>query len=136
MPDKPKKKRKVQRASDGVITSQHITDAQQSVLQFGLPKIYATIQVLEPDLAAFMAAVAEHISAHIMFHCGVPHGAAMHLRQEILTLAVNVYSAQHDAVYAYYKDIIRDTPVAALDKQPFPALPADGEEGGACAEKK
>jgi hypothetical protein len=136
MPDKPKKTRKVQRASDGVITPKHIADAQQDVLQFGLPKMYATIQVLEPELAGFMAAVAEHISAQIMFHCGVPHGAAMHLRQEILTLAVNVYRAQHDAVYSFYQDLIRDTPLAALDKQPFPALPAEGEEGGACAGKK
>jgi hypothetical protein len=124
MSDKPKKTRKVQRASDGVITSQHIANAQQSVLQFGLTKMFATVDVLEPDLAGFMSAVAEHMAAHAMFEYGIPRGAAM------------VYSAQHDAVYSYYQDIIRGTPVAALDKQPFPALPAEGEEGGACAEKK
>jgi hypothetical protein len=136
MSEKQKKTRRVQRASDGVITPQHIADAQKDVMQFGLPKMYATLQVLEPELAAFMAAVAEHISAQIMFHCGVPHGAAMHLRQEILALAVNVYRAQHSAVYEFYKDIIRDTPVAVLDRKPFPVLPAEGEEGGSCAKAK
>src|SRR5947199_1773491 len=52
-----------------------------------------------------------------MFDGEMSRPAAQQLRESIVALALNVFQAQHLAVYSYYKDIIRDTPVAELDAE-------------------
>ena len=66
-----------------------------------------------------------------MMDWNVPRVAALKLREVVIALALNVFQAQHAAVYSYYQDLIRDTPAAELDADPFPPAPdAEASDAG------
>lgn len=133
MAEKPKKQ-KATKAVDGLIKPEFIQEAQQSTMHFGVARTLRAIQIIEPELVGFIAAVAKDLAAHAMIDFDIPQAAALQLKQQIVALGFNVFQAQHLAVYSYYKDIIRGTPVDSLDAEPFPT-PAKADEGGACGDK-
>ena len=97
------------------------------------------VHSVEPELAHYIMAAAKEVASSMMLECEMPRPVAMRLCERISALALSVYGAYNLAVYEHYKDLLKDTDVAALDSQPEPPFPptpppppSNGEQGGTC----
>ena len=130
------KKQKVLQANDGIIKADHINQAQRGMMDHGPTEMLKQLGIIEPELAGFIAVVANDIAAHVLMDSAMTRPAAQKLRQQIVALAINVYSTYSRAIHETYQDVASGTPIAALaaemrtDAPPSTPTPP-AKEGGA-----
>lgn len=136
------KKKKIKQARDAIVAPEHIQIAQTTMFKAGPEAIMERVHSVEPELAHYIMAAAKDVASSVMLECDMPKPVAMRLCERISALALSVYGAYNLAVYEHYKDLLKDTDVAALDSQPEPpfpptppAPPSNGEQGGSCGIK-
>jgi hypothetical protein len=128
------KQKKVQRASDGLVQPSHIQEAQGLMFARGAFKVLGEIAKIEPDIASFIAVASKDIAAGAMFDCNMERTVAHVLHDRVVALALSVFHAHYLAVWAYYKDMTKETLLAELEKEidaapPFPPPPEEGGTG-------
>lgn len=121
----PQKKPKVLQANDGIIKPEHINQAQRAMMEHGSADMLKQLAIIEPDLAGFVAIVSNDLAAHALMDSTMPRNIAHKLREQIVGLAINVYSAYSRAIHETYQDIVAAAPATtAATPAPSKAPPA------------
>jgi hypothetical protein len=117
----PQKKSKVLSANDGIIQPEHIQEAQRAMIDHGSAEMLQQLAIIEPDLAGFIAIVSNDLAAHALMDSTMPRPVAHKLREQIVGLAINVYSAYSRAIHDTYQDIVAGAPPRATEPAPSKA---------------